>query len=446
LAESNPRREQDKAANDSSKKQGEGDGKELGDAEKGSSPTIGEEADRYANEDTPGKNGQAQARNANPADRIDPSRMEGIRPERAESAATVAPSGGAGLAEGLIGNLPLGSGQGFINLKKNKQFADAALQIAMNMVEASKRTIQFISKREEMGDHFAPVGGFTSSLDDDKFQRLVESRRTGRPLTSADDLRLYRDQKDVVVPALLTTLIGIDGSGSMGSGPGSYMAYCAEMLGLMAMASRETAMLSEHRKAVNETWAFVWGDSDPRPVLAPDTDEHIEACAIDSVIQGIRSGTSLAPFVPKSARVMADKMESSLTSSLSAAEEGLTYFGMLNVQIYSDGGTYAGVDGPDKQALAGLLENPFVTLDVFITGGAEDELSKITRKLQEEYGEERVALHSITNAREIPLIIYKSSEERFLQAQQLIAEMPEERVEALKQLAARAEVVQRTNY
>jgi hypothetical protein len=427
LPESNPRKAQDKAADQASEAR---QGKEGDAASKAQpQPTIGEEAGRYANGENPGKNSQKPPP---PTRRIDPDALRNMRP--AASAATRAPSAGAGVGEGLLGDLPLGSGDGFRSLQKHQGFRQAASLIAMEMVRASESSAHQIPRRETSGSSFAPRGGFSSSLDSDKFQRLIESQRSGRRLASADDLRLYRDEENIPRAVMLTTLVGIDGSGSMGSGEGSYMAYCANALGLMAMASRETAMFSSTRQPVNQMYGFVWGDSEPRSVLSPDLDEQLEARAIDSVIRGINSGTELAPFVPAGAKRITEHMQETLAASLQAIGEEIPY-GMLNVQIYSDGDTFECNKAQEKASLARMLENAFVTLDIFITGGSTGALCGIAEELKAEYGDERVALHRMEQAEEIPVVMYRASQERFAQAARMVAEMPEERLDALRQIA-----------
>lgn len=176
-------------------------------------------------------------------------------------------------------------------------------------------------------------GDLRGRLDRGKVIQTKFKQATGQPITIEDLKKVKTDEPDFADSTIEFTAM-IDGSGSM---PAFNLGN-----GVTAMeVALQSAVINymAARKAGIDAYIVMWGDSKPRVLATPDTPLQEVGRNVESVRDGIHSGTALSPSFVKTVEAMANHKNTNGTIS-----------GSSHMLIYSDG------DIGDPREAAKMLE------------------------------------------------------------------------------------------
>ncbi len=317
-----------------------------------------------------------------------------VRPAVNMNQGAVASSGGNPL------DIVLSDGRSYKELQTDP-FYLAAVEAATERLADMARRIQTTEHRLVHNQYEMPGGGDDDRrLDVSRVEDLAQRISTGE--IEEEDFCIVRREAEQPLPVTHDLVILMDGSGSMGANKGSRMETCMKTVALLNDACRKLGEEShlwtdaDHVPAPFQVYAALWGGAGewkddatglPRNlILSPDMEEEIKAQRIEAVLNGLGSGTELAPAFPCLLQYIADQKSPAYTDT----EHGATHF-----IIPSDGDVF---DRP--QALANMrnvLEQiPNATMDILITDNLrQTELEELAGELQLEF-DGRVACHHIS--------------------------------------------------
>jgi hypothetical protein len=300
--------------------------------------------------------------------------------------------GGAGAARGVdLAALAKGDWRDF-----NKRMLELAPVVnrvadAYKAIRAEQR--RQISKRATTHDFMAEDGDVLDRLDRDRMLGARFMQATGQKMSS-DDLKTFVEDKSVHQDSTIEMSFMIDGSGSMplvrlaGGVTAMEVAMQSAAIGYMAC-----------RKAGIDSFIVMWGDPEPLVIATPGMDLKLVGERLETLRNGTKSGTSLAPGLTSAVGSLAGHNNKNGVIS-----------GSSHLQIYSDGDIF---DADDTMRVLEALSRHSKNLSVDVavigaSGGRGTKMAEVFQQVIDKTGNRVVGLLHGSDPRELPLQIARN--------------------------------------
>jgi len=245
-----------------------------------------------------------------------------------------------------------------------------------------------IMRQSKSLDFMAEDGDVLSRLNRDKMLETKFRKATGQRLTP-DDFKKFEEDVAHSTESTIEVVFMIDGSGSM---PTVRLAN-----GVTAMeAALQSAAIGYMacRKAGIDAYIVMWGDAVPLVVATPESKPREVGAKLETLRNGTRSGTDLAPGIVKTIESMAEHRNRNGTVS-----------GTSHMLVFSDGDIF------DKAEATKALETVSrkgknISIDVAVLnnrGEGATEMEKVFKGVIDRTGSRIVGIMHGNDPQRIPL-------------------------------------------
>jgi len=237
-------------------------------------------------------------------------------------------------------------------------------------------------------DFMAEDGDILDRLNRDKMLETKFRKATGARLTP-DDFKKFEEDSIHSAESTIEVVFMIDGSGSMP------MLKLANGVTAMEAALQSAAIgYMACRKAGIDAYIVMWGDAVPLVVATPESNPRDVGAKLETLRNGTRSGTDLAPGIIKTIESMADHRNKNGTIS-----------GTSHLLIFSDGDIF------DKEQATTALETVSrkgknISIDVAVLnnrGAGTTEMEKVFNGVIERTGGRTLGVLHGNDPQRIPL-------------------------------------------
>lgn len=245
-----------------------------------------------------------------------------------------------------------------------------------------------IMRQSKSLDFMAEDGDVLSRLNRDKMLETKFRKATGQRLTP-DDFKKFEEDVAHSTESTIEVVFMIDGSGSM---PTVRLAN-----GVTAMeAALQSAAIGYMacRKAGIDAYIVMWGDAVPLVVATPESKPREVGAKLETLRNGTRSGTDLAPGIVKTIESMAEHRNKNGTVS-----------GTSHMLVFSDGDIF------DKAEATKALETVSrkgknISIDVAVLNNRSEgatEMEKVFKGVIDRTGSRIVGIMHGNDPQRIPL-------------------------------------------